>query len=427
MFRSCASLTVLLLLALAAPGQFHSGGWIFTGTPSGTGPALGRIDMSGRMTTLVPQSALSASTTMEGGVMHSDNGHYVVAVTSKLVHQSLLLVDLNGVLLRTLQVSPNPPAQGGYVNDVAENADGDFIVVEGPGGAPVAALYKLDQTLTLTTLHFGFPLNSPRGVTVDLDTGDFIVLDSGRLHRVAYDGSSITSVGTFRVPVLSQVTQDPRSGDFFVGSNLATEPGAVIARMTPAGTASTFLAFGFGSCTALAMDRGGAAAPRLALGTPGTKSGVFFVDLATKAVTTLTAGGNYRYTHLWPDRGRNVSTSKTATGKWAVNLDFPGASGKAYVAGLSLGGTRPGVTLPDGRHLCFNPDPLTVLSIHGLLGPLFPGWAGNLDASGQAAATVDVSAIPGLKGTRLWIQALTLDPGAPLGIATVPDPVVLVL
>ncbi len=427
MSRTCACLAALLLLALAAPGQHHSTGWIFTGSPSGTGPALGRIDMQGRMTTLVSQSVLGTSTTMEGGVMHTGNGHYIVAVTSKAVHQSLLVVDLSGVILRTLQVSPNPPAQGGYVKDVVMNADGDFIVVEGPGGAPVTALYKLDQTFTLTTLHWGSPLISPRAVTVDLNTGDYIVLDAGRLHRVAHDGSSITSVGTFRVPVQGQVTQDPRSGDFFAGSNLAQEPGAVIARMTPTGTASTFLAFGFGSCTALAADRGSATAPRLALGTPGTKSGVFFVDLATKAITTLLTGGNYRYTHLWPDRGRNVSTSKTAAGKWAVTLDFPGETGKAYVAGLSLGGTRPGVTLPDGRHLCFNPDALTVLSIHGLLGPLFPGYTGTLDASGKGAAAVDVSALPGLKGTRLWIQALTLDPKAPQGIATVPDPVVLIL
>ena len=44
--------------------------------------------------------------------MNTANGHYVIAVTSKVVHQSLLIVDLQGNILRTFQVSPQPPGQG---------------------------------------------------------------------------------------------------------------------------------------------------------------------------------------------------------------------------------------------------------------------------------------------------------------------------
>ena len=34
---------------------------------------------------------------------------------------------------------------------------------------------------------------------------------------------------------------------------------------------------------------------------------------------------------------------------------------------------------------------------------------------------------PGLRGIRLWIAALVLDAGAPLGIGAIPDPITLML
>jgi hypothetical protein len=422
---SVASLVLLGSLALAAtaPAQPHATGWIFGGVPTGTGPALGHLSPSGAMTTLIAQSALPASTQVEGGAMNAGNRQHLVAVTSKVVHQSVLVVDLTGRILRTLQVSPQPPSQGGYVVDAIADQNGDYIVLEAPGGAAAMALYKFDRTFTLMTLFAGSPLRIPISVTIDVDTGDFIVLDVGRLYRIPPGGSSITTVGQFRVPVLGQVTQDLASGDFFAGSNLATEPGAVIVRMTRTGTASTFLAFGFGSCTAVAADRASAPRPQLAFGVPGTQAGVYFVDVGTQAVTTLTRAAGIRFSQLWADRGRNLSTSSPATDRWAFHVDFPGEAGLAYALGLSLSGVRPGVKLPDGRRIPIQVDILTLLSVNGQLGALLSGHTGVLDPSGAAQAVLNSA--PALRGLRIWAVAVTLDPAAPLGLRTISDPVVL--
>jgi len=417
-------LLVILLAATVVPGQPHGHGWIFTAAQSAPAPALGRIAPQGTMSTLVTQSVLGGTTRAVGGAMSAGNSHHLVAITSTAVHQSLLIVDGTGKIIRTLTVSPLPPSQGGYVTDVVMDQDGDFIVLEGPGGGQSMALYRLDQQLNLTTLHSGSPLIRPAALTVDIDTGDFMVLDPGRLYRVKPDGSSITTVGLFRVPVLGQVTQDIATGDFFAGSNLAQEPGAVIVRMTAGGTASTFLGAGFGSCTAVAADRASAPASRLAFAVPGGNAGVYFVDVASRAITTLLKGPNLGYTHLWPDRGNNLSTTRM-TGKltWTLALDFPGDGGLAYAVGLSVTGVRPVLPLPDGRRIPLVLDALTPLSLSGRLAPIFTGHAGRLDPAGAATATLN--SLPAFQGLRLWAIALTLDPQAPLGIRTISDPVVL--
>jgi len=122
-----------------------------------------------------------------------------------------------------------------------------------------------------------------------------------------------------------------------------------------------------------------------------------------------------------------VATERRSAGCWDVRLHFTGQGGSAYAVGLSLSGVRPGLFLPDGRRICFNPDALTAPSAAGQLAPIFTGQAGVLDTAGRATARLDVSALAPLAGLRVWIQALVLDPRAPLGIRTVPDPVVLVL
>jgi len=424
-----ARVTIPLLLALliattVVSGQPHGQGWIFTTGQSAPAPAMGRVDAQGKTSTLVTQSVLGGTTQAVGGAMSAGNTHYVVAITSTTTHQSLLIVDLTGRIIRTITVSPLPPSQGGYVTDAVMDQDGDFIVLEGPGGGQAHALYRMDQQLTLTTIHSGPPLNRPAALTTDVDTGDFMVIDTARLYRVTPNGSSITTVGQFRVPVLGQVTQDLATGDFYAGSNLAQEPGAVIVRMTPTGTASTFLGSGFGSCAGVAADRASAAAPRLAFAVPGVNGGVYFVDLANRAVTTLSKGQNLRYTHLWPDRGNNLSTTRApGTLTWTFALDFPGEGGLAYAVGLSVTGVRPVLPLPDGRRIPLVVDALTPLSLAGRLAPIFTGHAGFLDPAGHAVATL--SSLPAFRGLRLWAVAVTLDPQAPLGLRTISDPAVL--
>ena len=166
----------------------------------------------------------------------------------------------------------------------------------------------------------------------------------------------------------------------------------------------------------------------MAIGSTSVDSGVFFMDLRTRALITLfssNTGFPLVYHKVFP--AREVATLKTASGKWEVKLHFANQGGNAFAVGLGTSGVRPGIGLPDGRRVSFNPDPLTPLSIDGRLGAVFTGNVGVLDLNGRATAKLDVSRFPVLKGLRVWIQALTLDPNAPLGIRTVPDPVLVVL
>jgi len=149
-------------------------------------------------------------------------------------------------------------------------------------------------------------------------------------------------------------------------------------------------------------------------------------DLNTKAVTTLSPTFS-SFTHVRPDRFRNVATERLGPGRWAVRLDFPGEVGKLYTFGVSVTGVRPGVPLADGRRLLFNPDAVTALGLSGQLGPILRGYAGQLDVAARARGVIDVGAAPPWKGVRIWIQAVTLDRNASLGILTIADPVLLIL
>ena len=51
---------------------------------------------------------------------------------------------------------------------------------------------------------------------------------------------------------------------------------------------------------------------------------------------------------------------------------------------------------------------------------------GGLDPFGRATAKIDVSTLyPAIRGNVIWMVAVTLDPRAPLGVATISDPLVL--
>jgi len=264
-------------------------------------------------------------------------------------------------------------------------------------------------------------------VTTDIDTGNYLLVDTrGRaVYSIVPDGSAITSVGILSTThtLGSQVTQDIRSGDLFVGS--WTNRGVLLFRMNSGGVTTTFLASGLTAGLGVFADRSSAANPRLVLGSGSTTSGVFFVDLTTKAITTLYTGATSYYYQVFPDR--EVATIKRGPGKWEITMHFKGESGNAYAVGLSFSGVRPGVVLPDGRRIHLNVDDLTALSVNGLLGPLFTGYTGTLNSFDRASALLDVSGLPVLKGVRIWAQALTLKPSAPLGIHTIADPLILIL
>jgi len=111
-----------------------------------------------------------------------------------------------------------------------------------------------------------------------------------------------------------------------------------------------------------------------------------------------------------------------------LRLSFPGEAGRIFVVGFSLSGMRPGVFLPDGRHVPVAVDTLTLLCLSGGVPGFITNTVGVLSAAGEAAVRVNANRLgPQARGIKVWAAALVLDPGAPFGIAHIAGPEILVL
>ncbi len=146
------------------------------------------------------------------------------------------------------------------------------------------------------------------------------------------------------------------------------------------------------------------------------------IDRLTNVVTSLTVDSSHRsvYYDFAFYRGRHVQTVKTGFRKWDIRLSIPDMADKAYAIGLTMSGIRPGVRLLDGRTIFINPDVFTFLTVGNLIPGIFNPGPGKLDASGEARAVLDVSAIPRLD-FPFWIAVVILDPQAPTGVGFIPD------
>jgi len=418
----------ITLVAADGPAQPHTTGWSFTSSASNLVPVFaGRVDMNGTVSTILSLSQLPQNVYTAGGTFDFDDRTYMIALLSKVINGSLLQLDRRGTILQTIQVlSTNPQNGGGMTYDVDVDQNGDFIVAVGFGGGPGnTGLFKVDRTNKVTTISKSSLFQDIVAVTPDVVSGNFLVMDQSvrGIMSVAPDGSAVTSIGRFGVSVGQQIAQHKGSGDLYVGTFSST--GALLLRMDLTGIASTFLTSGLVSGRAVFVDRSSAAQPRLIVGSAGTTSGFYFVDLATKAITTLTTTGSTSYSQIFPDR--EVGTVLRSPGRWEISLHFGGQAGNGYAIGLSLSGVQPGVGLPDGRRIFLNVDNLTALSLSGLLGPIFTQNVGNLNVFDRASAFLDVSAFPGLKGIPVWLLTVTLNPSAPLGFQTIADPLRITL
>jgi hypothetical protein len=104
---------------------------------------------------------------------------------------------------------------------------------------------------------------------------------------------------------------------------------------------------------------------------------------------------------------------------WAGTYSIPSATGavvdyslnagaahgnRTYLILGSLSGTYPGTTLPGGAHLPLNWDTFTNLVLDALGTSIFPNFYGNLDASGEAEAFMNVlgPVDPALVGLKMY-------------------------
>jgi len=326
-----------------------------------------------------------------------------------------------------------PAGLGGSAN-VTIDHNGDYIMTGIGLGSSNYSIFRIRNnvlttiaSMTQTSGTFSFT----GGLLRDIDTGNFALQVYGGaagphpIISVAADGvytTIVTNVSTLGGPRY-ELAQDIRTGDFYVGVNDTAQSYLVRAPRSGATTVVATSADRF-AFNVLVADRASAAAPRLIH--PYIKN-LYYTDLTTFAVTSVAVSGNSvsaRDVDIW--QARNIQPVRTAPGQFTLRFSFPGYAGMAYAAGLTLSGVRPGVPLPDGRHILLNPDGLTFLSVNNLLPGIFDLGPAVLDKAGEAQGSLNVSALPPL-GLPVHLVVLVLDSKATAGIAVVSDPYVMPL
>ncbi len=95
----------------------------------------------------------------------------------------------------------------------------------------------------------------------------------------------------------------------------------------------------------------------------------------------------------------------------------PEDHGKAFVAGLGVSSSKPGIVLGPGSFVPLNPDAVTFAGLALLTSPLLEGFLGRLDQSASASFTLHLP--PGfpapLIGQTLTVAAVVIEPDGRLG------------
>lgn len=425
MSHSIRSIGFTLLLFAAAgaavDAQVHTAGY-FAVTQRDKFFSYGlRVDPSGRVTTM--QLGYEHHNVCE---VAADNASVLVCDPAA---RAIWRIDPNAMAVTGTLFSD--PALGTTVYGLEYDHNGDLFILTGSSILRLAGTTL--STVTTGNLSFG-------NATIDVDTGDLLVaigLTGGTLQRFDRQTGAATTVATGFSTRYGDAAQDPRTGDVYVptccGVN-STPPRSldVLRKGASVGTvylASTTLAGAYG----VQFDRASAANPRLVTGCvrnalAPSSGGVWTIDAATAMPQKLASFTAATVTDVAFLEGRNLHTTRTATGRYRVDVRFPSEPGRGYVLAVGASGVRPGVALADGRRVLLNPDVLTSLALGNALGALATNLVGSLDASGRATATIDVSRLyPAIRGTRLWLTGVTLDPQAPLGLATISDPFILTI
>jgi hypothetical protein len=110
-----------------------------------------------------------------------------------------------------------------------------------------------------------------------------------------------------------------------------------------------------------------------------------------------------------------LSTSAGGTISFSLQA-APEAAGGFYLGALSISGSQPGLVAGPGTYVPLNFDPITVVGLSLINGPVLPGFAGAFDASGQAAfqLVLPPGSAGGLIGQTLTVAAVIADAGGQL-------------
>jgi hypothetical protein len=175
--------------------------------------------------------------------------------------------------------------------------------------------------------------------------------------------------------------------------------------------------------TAVGSDRGSAPTQQLVI-SAFDREGLWLLDVDRGAATKVSSLAE-PVLDIGFRGARNLGSASVGPRRWAVDATFPGEAGRVYAIVMGYSGVRPPVTFPDGRRLWLVPDALTAATLLKPIPPYFTGNTGVLDSHGRGFATIDLTTLPHeADGILIWMVAATLDPAAPLSIATISDPMV---
>lgn len=294
---------------------------------------------------------------------------------------------------------------------------GDYVVAE----THASKLITVKSDGSGSTLLCRLPVPHFTDILQDIRTGDYFGLRQGTLWRVAADGSSVGSIAVMSTHARC-MAQDHTDGSLLInrndGSLYRYHP--VRKQWTIILQASKFLSGG--GCVLFDRSPGGGE-----IAVANVWNTISRMDRTGRQLYAMTTYGTYMPAVCFEESLNLVSNRLAASNRWRIEIDFPAEGGRSYLLALSGTGFAPGIRLGT-RTVALAPDALFRASLSGLLAPVLTGNAGRLDSRGHAAADLDLGRYGKvLGGVRLWAVAVTLDPLAPFGIATVSKPMVLVL
>ncbi len=301
---------------------------------------------------------------------------------------------------------------------------GDF-VVSGTAQPFTPALFLVKRDGSgVTTLHAGAPLRGPQAVLQDLNDGRILVgdLTSQTLYHVALDGT----VNTVFISALNypfSMTQDHTDGSILLGPGGRSWLWGFFRYSITARTLTTLNGPNvIVNANAICFDRWRGSGEIVVGAGP-----VYRTDGRGTVITTYN-GLPWNNTGMCFDKGRNIVTRHVSSpNQWRFDVNFPGEAGRPYALALSRTGFTPPIPV-DTRAVPLVFDNLVRLCLDGSLAALLKGNLGTLNLSDRAAVHLDLRQFGNsLKGIQIWAAAVTLDAGAPSGIATISKPYVLLL
>lgn len=324
------------------------------------------------------------------------------------------LVGAPGALVRVTRGGAFPIYQGsalGSPTSVAVDSDGSYLVTETQG---TPALLRITERGVVTTVFSGAPIASPNAIAVDVDSGDYLVGDfnTSTLFRVTPAGAVSTFVTGVLLP--SGISQDPWSGDFH-----ATSVIGFLYRITRSGVASTVAGPPLDMGNAVSLEPDGNLIVADAGFQPnglyrynrtGALLGSFYSQPNADLIATSVGRAGSRHV---------VGTAAPLVGTTLpLQVSMPSDAGLAYYLAASSS-LRPGISV-DQRTIPLVVDSLLLLS---LLNPaVFQGFSGILDRDGRSSAAIAIPNVNGLRGVRLFLAFVTVQPGSASGIRNISIP-----